>query len=342
MIRSTHGSRRDRTTSPIFEVNNLKTYYFTSYGVVRAIDGVSLTVYPGQTIGIVGESGCGKSTFALSLIRLVPDPPGRIVSGNILLEGKDILAKSEEEMCEIRGSKIAMTFQDPMTFLNPVISVGDQIAEAILLHQPLTKSEAKERAVEMIELVKIPSPLLRSKDYPHQLSGGMRQRILIAMALSCNPKILIADEPTTALDVIIQDEILELLQSLTDSLGTSLILITHDIGLVAQVADTIGVMYAGKIVELGETSQVLSSPLHPYTAGLLESIPSIETKGKRLKSIGGEVPDLINLPPGCRFHPRCRFAEDICHKETPPLSSTSDGRLIECWRVAQSDGRMKQ
>jgi len=301
-----------------------------STGTVRAVDGVDFSIDTEQTVGIVGESGCGKSVTALSVMRLVPHPPGRTIAGDIVFEGQNLLRKTEEEMQRIRGGRIAMSFQDPMTYLNPVKKVGEQIAEAITLHQNVDKKEALEAAVEMIKLVGIPSPYERAMDYPHQLSGGMRQRVMIAMALSCKPRLLIADEPTTALDVIIQDEILELIQNLRKEVGTSTILITHDLAIVAGLCDYVAVMYAGSIIERGKTINVFDEPLHPYTKGLLNSIPRLDRGKERLKSIKGSVPNLVNPPLGCKFHPRCPDATPICRTEMPQMLDAGAERLVAC------------
>ena len=314
----------------LIEIRGLKTHFFMSTGTVRAVDGIDFSMDDRQMVGIVGESGCGKSVTALSLMQLVPNPPGRIVEGEIIFEGEDLLKKTEEEMQKIRGGKIAMSFQDPMTYLNPVKRAGEQIAEAIRLHQGVEKEEANEMAVESIELVGIPSPSERAMDYPHQLSGGMRQRIMIAMALSCKPKLLIADEPTTALDVITQDEILELMENLKDELGTSIILITHDLAIVAGLCNRVAVMYAGNIVEYADTIPLYDDPLHPYTKGLLNSILRLDKGKERLISIKGSVPNLVNLPPGCKFNPRCPQSMPLCSKQIPPLLDVGGNSLVAC------------
>ena len=314
----------------LIEIRGLKTHFFMSTGTVRAVDGIDFSMDDRQMVGIVGESGCGKSVTALSLMQLVPNPPGRIVEGEIIFEGEDLLKKTEEEMQKIRGGKIAMSFQDPMTYLNPVKRGGEQIAEAIRLHQGVEKEEALEMAVESIELVGIPSPSERAMDYPHQLSGGMRQRIMIAMALSCKPQLLIADEPTTALDVITQDEILELMENLKDELGTSIILITHDLAIVAGLCNRVAVMYAGNIVEYADTIPLYDDPLHPYTKGLLNSILRLDKGKERLISIKGSVPNLVNLPPGCKFNPRCPQSMPLCSKQIPPLLDVGGNSLVAC------------
>ena len=299
----------------VLEVRDLRTYFHTEEGVARAVDGVSFAVGRGQTLGLVGESGCGKSVSAFSIMRLVPDPPGRIEAGQILLRGRDLLALDEEEMRRVRGDDIAMIFQEPMTSLNPVLTCGFQIAEAVVLHQQVPMQEARARAVEMLQLVGIPAPEQRIDEYPHQLSGGMRQRVMIAMALSCNPDVLLADEPTTALDVTIQAQILELLESLQQSLQMAIVMITHDLGVIAETADQVAVMYAGQIVEYAETQLLFTRPRHPYTRGLLRSIPRLDDEQERLDIIPGVVPDARAFPPGCRFAPRCPLADAHCRAE---------------------------
>ncbi|MDP6049112.1 MAG: ABC transporter ATP-binding protein [Candidatus Bathyarchaeota archaeon] len=316
----------------LLQVENLKTWFFVSDGIIKAVDGVTFNVNKGEVLGLVGESGSGKSVTARSIMRLVPDPPGKIVDGKVLLEGLDLLKITEYDMRRIRGGKISMSFQDPMTYLNPVHRVKDQIAEAIILHQNLQKKEALEKAVELMKLVQIPDAPLRANDYPHQLSGGMRQRILLAIALSCNPDLLIADEPTTALDVIVQAEVLALFKDLKEKLNLSIILITHDMGVVVNLADRIAVMYAGRIVELGDKIKIVTSPEHPYTIGLLASLPKIEKDRSELISIPGDVPDMANPPSGCRFHPRCSFIETRCIEEIPPLKEYENGHFIACFR----------
>jgi oligopeptide/dipeptide ABC transporter ATP-binding protein len=312
----------------ILRVQGLKTHFFTSYGTVKAVDGIDFHLDKGETLGLVGESGCGKSVTSLSIMRLVPDPPGKIIAGEILFDETNILSLTEEEMRRIRGSKIAMSFQDPMTYLNPVKKVGVQVAEAILLHQDIPKEDAKEKTVSIMELVGIPSAEERYDDYPHQFSGGMRQRIMISIALSCNPDILIADEPTTNLDVLVQDQILELINELQRNLNTSIIMITHDLGVVAEVCDRVAVMYAGKIIEVAGVLKLFKEPLHPYTQGLLDSIPIIGAEKKRLNSIGGVVPNLIDPIQGCVFEPRCQKSMDSC-KERPNMKETN-GRIVAC------------
>ena len=318
---------------PVLEVRDLRTYFHTEEGVARAVDGVSFAVGRGQTLGLVGESGCGKSVSAFSIMRLVPDPPGRIEAGQILLKGRDLLALDEEEMRRVRGDDLAMIFQEPMTSLNPVLTCGFQIAEAIVLHQQVSKQEAHARAVEMLKLVGIPAPDQRSGEYPHQLSGGMRQRVMIAMALSCNPDVLIADEPTTALDVTIQAQILALLESLQKSLQMAIVMITHDFGVIAETADQVAVMYAGQIVEHAATQALFARPRHPYTHGLLRSIPRLDDAQERLDIIPGVVPDARAFPPGCRFAPRCPLADARCRAETPRLEEVEAGHWASCWKA---------
>ena len=322
---------------PVLEVRDLRTYFHTEEGVARAVDGVSFAVGRGQTLGLVGESGCGKSVSAFSIMRLVPDPPGRIEAGQILLKGRDLLALDEEEMRRVRGDDLAMIFQEPMTSLNPVLTCGFQIAEAIVLHQQVSKQEAHTRAVEMLKLVGIPAPDQRSGEYPHQLSGGMRQRVMIAMALSCNPDVLIADEPTTALDVTIQAQILALLESLQKSLQMAIVMITHDFGVIAETADQVAVMYAGQIVEHAATQALFARPRHPYTHGLLRSIPRLDDAQERLDIIPGMVPDARAFPSGCRFAPRCPLADARCRAETPRLEEVEAGHWASCWKAGEGD-----
>ncbi|MDD3599080.1 MAG: ABC transporter ATP-binding protein [Bacillota bacterium] len=319
---------------PLLEIRNLKTCFYTEDGVVPAIENVSFSLDKGETIGIVGESGSGKSVTALSVMRLIPNPPGRIECGEIIFEGENLLEKRMDQMRGIRGNDIAMIFQEPMTSLNPVLTVGDQIMEAILLHQKLSKQDAKDKAVHMLRLVGIPSPERRVNDYPHQMSGGMRQRVMIAMALSCNPKLLIADEPTTALDVTVQAQILELMMALKDDLGTSVMLITHDLGVIAETADKVVVMYAGNVVEKAGVRELFREPAHPYTMGLLGSIPKLNEDSKRLQSIEGVVPSPFNMPKGCRFSPRCGHAMDICREREPVFAKIADGHHVSCWKYA--------
>ncbi|WP_213996599.1 ABC transporter ATP-binding protein [Tepidanaerobacter syntrophicus] len=317
----------------LVEVKNLKTYFFTEDGVVPAVDGVDFSIKEGETLGIVGESGCGKSVTSLSILRLVPSPPGKIVDGEILFRGENLLKKSESEMRKIRGNDISMIFQEPMTSLNPVFTVGEQIAEAIELHQGLDKKQAMDKAVEMLKLVGIPSAEKRVYDFPHQMSGGMRQRVMIAMALSCNPSLLIADEPTTALDVTIQAQILELMKDLKKKLNTSIMLITHDLGVVAEMAENVLVMYAGKVVEYADVRTIFKEPKHPYTIGLMESIPRLDQPREKLYVIEGTVPNPFDMPKGCRFHPRCPEAKDICVNREPVLIS-SNNHQVSCWKYS--------
>jgi peptide/nickel transport system ATP-binding protein len=324
----------------VLDVKNLQTVFFTNSGLFKAVDDISFSVRRGETLAIVGESGCGKSVTALSIMRLVPDPPGRIVGGSVALEGTDLLGLDEAEMRAIRGNRISMIFQEPMTSLNPVIRIGDQITEAVRLHRSITRKEAWAKAVEMLRLVRIPEPERRATEYPHQLSGGMRQRAMIAMALACRPALLIADEPTTALDVTIQAQILALIVELQKELGTGLILITHDLGVVAQTAQRVIVMYAGKKVEEAGVEALFENPRHPYTRGLMASMPAVATFGSnsdaRLVEIPGMVPSLTNLPPGCAFAPRCALAIERCHAEYPPLQDWGDHHFAACWRAAET------
>ncbi len=320
----------------LLDVVDLRTHFQTDEGLVRAVDGVSFALESGSTLGIVGESGCGKSVTALSILRLIQCPPGVMAGGNIYFRGRDLLSLSAREMRRVRGNEISMVFQEPMTSLNPVFTCGDQIIEAITLHQGLSKREAKTRAVEMLGLVGIPSPDQRVDEYPHQLSGGMRQRVMIAMALSCSPSLLIADEPTTALDVTIQAQILELLADLKDRLKMSVIVITHDLGVVAEVVDRVLVMYAGVVVEHADVKPLFGSPLHPYTVGLMQSIPKLSESRERLRVIPGAVPNPLDFPPGCRFHPRCYLAVDRCREEEPPLEEISNGHFVRCWRPGEA------
>ena len=321
---------------PVLQVRQLRTYFHTDSGVGRAVDGVSFDLRQGQTLGLVGESGCGKSMTALSIMRLVPTPPGRIESGEVLLKGQDLLQLSEDRMCQVRGADLAMIFQEPMTSLNPVLTCGYQIAEAVVLHQRVSRDEARERAIEMLKRVGIPAPEQRVHEYPHQLSGGMRQRVMIAMALSCNPAVLIADEPTTALDVTIQAQILELLARLREELHMAVLLITHDLGVVAEVADEVAVMYAGQIVEHAVPAALFARPLHPYTRGLLQSIPRFDQRQERLAIIPGMVPDARHFPEGCRFAPRCPLAEERCRQQVPVLETLEPGHQVRCWKAGQA------
>lgn len=317
---------------PILEIRNLNTGFITENGIVKAIDGVSFKIETGQVVCLVGESGSGKSVTSLTAMRLVDYDGGITLDGEILYDGEDLLKKSQEEMMEIRGNKIAMIFQEPMNALNPVFPIGAQIAETLRLHKNLSKEAAGKRAVEMLRMVGIPEPEIRARQYPHELSGGMCQRVVIAMALICRPALLIADEPTTALDVTVQAQILDLLRDLQAELNTSILLITHDMGVAAEMADRIAVMYAGRIVEEGQVEQIFAHPHHPYTVGLLKSIPGFEgERGTELYTIPGNVPSLSNLPSGCRFHPRCPFATDKCRAEEPVLRDVGNGQTAACW-----------
>ena len=318
----------------LLEVKDLKTHFFTMDGVVKAVDGVSYDLEEGETLGLVGESGCGKSVSALSVMRLIPNPPGQIVGGEILLDGEDILKIDMDDMREIRGAKIAMVFQEPMTSLNPVLTVERQLTETLQLHMGMNKQQAQEEGVNLLTRVGIPDPESRIKQYPHQFSGGMRQRVMIAMALSCNPRLIIADEPTTALDVTIQAQILDLMKSLTSEFGVALIVITHNLGVVARYADRVNIMYAGKVIERGNAREIYSNPRHPYTVGLLRSVPRLDLPRRaKLDPIEGQPPDLINLPQGCSFRERCRWAIEKCATDSPELMESSEGHLSACWRA---------
>ena len=317
--------------STLLEVKNLKTQFFTQDGVVRAVNGISYTLDEGETLGIVGESGCGKSVGVMSLIRLIPTPPGKIVGGEVLFDGQDLLKAGDDEIRAIRGNKISMIFQDPMTSLNPVLTVGRQIGEALELHLGMDKKQAKARSIELLELVGIPSAADRIDDYPHQFSGGMRQRVMIAMGLSCNPQLLIADEPTTALDVTIQAQIVDLVKRLRDEIGMAIIWITHDLGVVAGLAQRMIVMYAGCIVEEAPVKELYQNPRHPYTIGLLGSLPRLDAdRPHQLSSIEGLPPDLIDYPPGCPFYARCNYRQDICGREMPLLETVGVGHRLAC------------
>ena len=320
----------------LLEVNDLRTHFFTHDGVVKAVDGVTYDLDEGEILGIVGESGCGKSVSALSIMRLIQDPPGKTIGGEVLLDGEDILKLSSARMRDIRGNKIAMVFQEPMTSLNPVLTIGRQITEALELHQGLNKKDAWKRAGELLGMVGISEAESRLKDYPHRFSGGMRQRVMIAMALSCDPRLIIADEPTTALDVTIQAQILDLMQKLAKDTGTALIIITHNLGVVARYAQRVVVMYAGKVIEEGTATEIYHDPRHPYTLGLLASVPRLDdVVGAKLEPIEGVPPDLIDIPAGCSFAPRCKFAYDRCLQETPPLADVVGGHLSACWRAEE-------
>ena len=319
-------------TQPLLDVIDLKTYFFTDRGVAQAVDDVSFRLHPGRTLAIVGESGCGKSVTALSVMGLIPQPPGRIVGGQILFDGKDLVGLPESRMRRIRGNQISMIFQEPMTSLNPVFRVGDQIAEVLQLHQKLDRKAALDKTMDLLQQVGIPSPESRVGDYPHQMSGGMRQRVMIAMALACDPRLIIADEPTTALDVTIQAQILELMRNLSESTGAAILLITHDLGVVAETAERVVVMYAGRVVEEADVGPLFNAPLHPYTRGLMRSIPGVSDDERvRLEAIPGVVPSLLALPSGCKFNARCRHAFDRCTAEEPPLITPRDGHPVRCW-----------
>jgi oligopeptide/dipeptide ABC transporter ATP-binding protein len=329
-------------TGMLLEVRDLKTYFFTAAGVVRAVDGVSYTVRPGETVALVGESGCGKSVSALSIMRLVPAPAGRIIGGEVLFQGRDLLALDEESMRHIRGREIAMVFQEPMTSLNPVLSIGRQLTEPLEIHLGMTPEQARQRAVELLAMVGIPDQERRLAQYPHHFSGGMRQRMMIAMALSCNPSLILADEPTTALDVTIQAQILELMRDLSRRLGIAMLLITHNLGVVARYADRVNVMYAGRMVEQGSAQAVYAKPRHPYTLGLLRSVPRLdEPRRAKLNPIDGQPPDLMHLPPGCAFAPRCRYAITRCGHEVSPLMSVGADHLSACWVADRLDGEVQ-
>ncbi len=317
----------------LLTIRNLHTYFFTDEGVAKAVDGVDLELKEGGTLGVVGESGCGKSVTALSVMRLIPDPPGKITQGEILFGGTNLLDLSEAAMRKIRGRSISMIFQEPMTSLNPVFQIGDQISEVLRLHEGMSRKEAWDRSVEMLKLVGIPSPERRVQEYPHQLSGGMRQRAMIAMALACSPKLMIADEPTTALDVTIQAQILELINRLQKDKGMSVILITHNLGVIAETAQKVAVMYAGRIVEYAEVKPIFGNPMHPYTQGLLKSIPRLDedhARKARLEAIPGLVPSLLELPPGCKFSNRCKYVFEKCVEE-PQLIEAEPGHMVRCW-----------
>jgi peptide/nickel transport system ATP-binding protein len=320
-------------SEPLLEIRGLKTHFATDNGMVRAVDGVDITIGRGETVGVVGESGCGKTVTAMSVLRLIAMPPGRIVEGQILWEGRDLIPLENDELDDIRAKDIAMVFQEPMTSLNPVYTVGEQIAESLRRHEKLGRRDAIDRTVEMLRLVQIPNPEKRVHDYPHQFSGGMRQRVMIAMALSCSPKLLIADEPTTALDVTIQAQILELLADMKSRFGMAVMLITHAMGVVAETAQRVVVMYAGRVIEEAPVDELFANPRHPYTQGLIRSIPRIDraaTTRNRLEAIPGVVPSLINPPPGCRFAPRCRYAMPACRLAIPPLRDVGGGHKVAC------------
>jgi len=323
--------------SVLLEVHDLKTYFHSDDGTAKAVDGVSFDVEEGKTLGIVGESGCGKTVSCLSVMQLIPVPPGEIAGGEALFNGHNLLKMSEPELRKIRGNDIAMIFQEPMTSLNPVFTCGNQVMEAIILHQKVDKIEARKRALEMFRLVGIPDPHRRLDEYPHQLSGGLRQRVMIAMALSCNPKLLICDEPTTALDVTIQAQILDLLRKLQREIGTAIIMITHDLGIIAQMADWVVVMYAGKIVESGSVHTIFHRPKHPYSIGLQKAIPRMGTVVGKLNQIEGTVPNPLDFSDGCRFHERCPIVEDKCRVDEPPLVKYGSGEGVACWKAGMFD-----
>ena len=320
----------------LLEVRDLATHFFTQDGVVKAVDYISYDLEEGEVLGVVGESGCGKSVHALSIMRLVPSPPGRTVSGEVVFEGEDLLQMDDAEMRHIRGNRIAMVFQEPMTSLNPVLTIGRQLTETLELHQGMNGAQARTRAAELLSTVGIPDAGQRLADYPHQFSGGMRQRVMIAMALSCNPKLIIADEPTTALDVTIQAQILELMQELARDFGTAMIIITHNLGVVARYAHNVNVMYAGKIIETGTAEDIYHNPKHPYTLALLNSVPRLDSGERiRLDAIEGLPPDLVNLPEGCSFAPRCKYVYERCMDETPMLAEAAMGHHSACWRHSE-------
>ncbi|CAN5647199.1 ABC transporter ATP-binding protein [soil metagenome] len=317
---------------PLLEVRNLKTQFFTQDGVVKAVEDVSFYVMPGETLGVVGESGCGKSITGLSIMRLIPDPPGKIVEGEIIFEGQDLRKLNDDQIRRIRGNRIAMIFQDPMTSLNPVLTINRQISEALQLHMGMSKDQAKTRSIELLEMVGIPNAEERIDQYPHQFSGGMRQRVMIAMALSCNPQLIIADEPTTALDVTIQAQILDLMRNLQSERDTGVLMITHSMGVVAGMADRVQVMYAGSIVETASTEEIFANPRHPYTVGLMKSIPRLDSREKeKLEPIRGLPPDLIDLPDMCPFVPRCNYAREKCEQKRPPLLQVAPEHYSACW-----------
>lgn len=318
------------TMNELLKVENLKTYFFTHEGTVKAVDGISFSINRGETLGLVGESGCGKSVTALSIMRLIPNPPGRIVSGEIYSEGKNLLKYNEKEMRNIRGKKISMIFQEPMTSLDPVFTIGHEIKEAVRLHSSVNKKDARDKTIETLRVVGMPDAEKRINNYPHELSGGMRQRAMIAMALCCNPALLIADEPTTALDVTIQAQILRLINELKDEFGASVLLITHDLGVVAEMCDNVAVMYAGHIVEHTDIDTIFRNPLHPYTKGLNKSIPRLDADVERLETIKGLVPNLLDVPSGCPFHPRCSYRFEKCMKEMPELKDAENNHLVKC------------
>lgn len=329
-------------TDSLLNARELRTSFHIREGIVPAIDRVTCQVHSRETVALVGESGCGKSVTALTIMRLIKSPPGRIEGGEVLFQGEDLLKASEKRMRQIRGNEIAMIFQEPMTSLNPVLTIGDQVVEALKLHQRISTREAHNRVVELLQKVEIPAPQQRMNEYPHQLSGGMRQRVMIAMALSCNPKLLIADEPTTALDVTIQAQLMLLMQSLRDEIGMGILLITHDLGVVANMAERVIVMYAGQVVEEADVKDLFTHPQHPYTEGLLSSVPHLDKRVSKLHVISGTVPNLLYLPPGCRFNPRCPYAQEQCRCSAPELVSLNDRRKVRCWfPLGMSGGDVK-
>jgi peptide/nickel transport system ATP-binding protein/oligopeptide transport system ATP-binding protein len=332
-LQRTNGAGHADGAGPLLDVRNLETHFATHRGLFRAVDGVSFKVDRGKTVGLVGESGCGKSVTSLSIMGLVASPPGKVAADAVLFEGRDILKLSSAERRQMRGAAMSMIFQEPMTSLNPVHTIGQQIVEGLLAHTDLSPKAARNRAIEMLELVRIPSAASRIDEFPHRLSGGMRQRVMIAMALACNPKLLIADEPTTALDVTIQAQILELLEDLKQRLGMAILIITHDLGVIAEIADEVMVMYAGKIVESAPAEAIFEDPQHPYTVGLLGSIPRLDRDRERLATIEGTVPSANRQPKGCRFSPRCPFADRRCREEPPPLRDIGTGHRVACWRA---------
>lgn len=331
--------RMVKSLSTLLEVKNLKTHFFRRKKVIPAVDGVDLKINKGETVALVGESGSGKSITSLSIMRLIPSPPGKIVDGEILLEGRDLVKVSEDEMCHIRGNDISMIFQEPMTSLNPVLTIGEQIVEVLIYHQKMSKKEATKKAIELLQLVGFSRAAEIIDDYPHRLSGGMRQRVMIAMAMSCNPKLLIADEPTTALDVTIQAQILDLMKEVSEKFDTSILIITHDLGVVSDVADRVLVMYCGQVVEEAAVEDLFDEPLHPYTIGLMDSIPPIDGDKDRLDSIVGNVPSPEHFPKGCRFAPRCPHAFERCLKEQPELKPTRDGRSVRCFLSDEEEAK---
>ena len=326
-------TNRGPANNVVLEVEDLRTYFQTRWGTVKAVDGISFKLHRGETLGIVGESGCGKSVTVLSIMRLVPSPPGHIVGGKVILDGQDILQLSEREMAHVRGSKVSMILQDPMTSLNPVFSIGDQVKEAIGIHQDIPRGKLLDKALEVLRKVNIPAAEVRARDYPHQMSGGMRQRVVGAIGISCQPLVLIADEPTTSLDVTIQAQYLKLLNDIQRESELALIFITHDFGIVAKTCDRVAVMYAGRIVEMGGVREIFNNPSHPYTEALLASVPKMEEDVERLYAIEGQPPTLHDLPPGCPFAPRCPYVMDRCREEYPALIQVEDGHSASCWRL---------